>query len=63
MRGFRSLETAQGSFIEAFPTCFRKRGAARVDVVETAVRSAIDEDGAVKLRDEGQGVEGGDSVD
>lgn len=63
MSGFRSLESAQGSLIEAFLACFRERGAARVDVVETAVRGAIDEDGAVELRDEGEGVEGWDGVD
>ena len=63
MSGFRSLKTAQGGFIEAFPTYFREGRAARVDVVETAVRGAIDEDGAVKLRDQGEGVEGGDGVD
>ena len=62
MSGFGSLKTAQGSFVEAFLACFRERGAARVNVVETAVRRAIDENGAVELRDDGEEVEGGDGV-
>ena len=63
MSGFRSLKTAQGDFVEAFLACFRKLSAARVNVVETAVCGAVDEDGAVELGDEGEEVEGGDGVD
>lgn len=63
MSGFGSLKAAQGSFVEAFLACFRKGGAARVDVVKTAVCSTVDENCAVELRDEGEEVEGGDGVD
>lgn len=62
MSGFGSLESAQAGFVEAFLAYFREGGAARVDVVEAAVCGAIDEDGAVQLRDEGEDVEGGDGV-
>lgn len=62
MGSFGSLEAAQRSFVEALLACFREGGAARVDVVEMAVRSAVDEDCAVELRDEGKDVEGGDGV-
>lgn len=63
MSGFGSLKTAQGGFVEAFLACFRERGAARVGVVEATVCRAMDENGAVELRDEGEEVEGGDGVD
>ena len=63
MSGLASLEAAQGTLVEAFPACFRERCAARVGIIETAVRGAIDEDGAVELRGEGEDVEGWDGVD
>ena len=63
MGGPGSLEAAQGSFVEALLASVREGGAARVDVVETAVCRAIDENAAVDLRDEGEDVEGWDSVD
>lgn len=63
MGGPGSLEAAQSSFVEALFASVREGGAARVDVVETAVCRAIDENGAVELRDEGEDVEGWDGVD
>ena len=63
MSGCGSLNAAQGSFVEAFLVHFGKGGAARVGVIETAVCSAVEENGAVGSRDEGEDVEGGDCVD
>ena len=63
MSGSGSLKAAQSSSVEAFLACFRKGGAARVDVIETAVCGTIDENGAVELRNEREEVEGGDGVD
>lgn len=63
MSGFRSFNAAQSSFVEALLDYFREGGAARVAVIETAIRTAIDETGAVVMRDEGEYVEGGNGVD
>ena len=62
MSGFGSLKPAQAGSVEAFLACFREGGAARVDVVEAAVCGAMDENGAVGLRDESEDVEGGDGI-
>lgn len=63
MSGPGSLKAAQGNFVKAFLACFGKGGAARVDVVETAVCRAVYENGAVEVRNEGEDVEGGNGVD
>ena len=63
MSGFRSFNAAQSSFVEALLDTFREGGAARVAVIETAIRTAHDKTAAVEMRDEGEYIEGGDGVD
>ena len=63
MSGSGPFNTAQSSFVEGLPDYFREGGATRVGVIETAIRTSIDESGAVEMRDEGEDVEGGDGVD
>ena len=62
MSGFGSLIASQGSFVEAFLAYFGEGCAARVDVIVTAVCSAIDEKEAIEMRNEDDDIKGGDGV-
>ena len=62
MRRLGSLIAGPGSFVEAFLTYFIERGAAWVGVIETAVCTAICEEGAVCFRGHGEDVKGRDGV-
>ena len=63
MRGLGPLHARHRRPIETPPAHFVVRRPTRISVVETAVGAAIDEIGAVEVRDQAGDVEGRDGVE